>query len=143
MMIEEQESLSNAPNSPQLNGKQLGKISTDFAIVCEQLKEAGYQIQKRGFSEFPIFVTSLQPLPIGSVFLGKGEYQGNQWYYNASTFEEFCDRKLIAEDAEASFKANYKDSNEFCCLFVMDQDFASFVFIPYPDDLGGQESSLL
>ncbi len=139
-MIEEQESLSNAPNSPTLNGKQLGKISSDFAIVCEQLKEAAYQIQKRGFSDYPIFVTSTQPLPLGSTFLGKGEFNGNNWYYNASTFEEFYERKLIAEDAEESFKANYKDKNEFCCLFVMNDDFASFVFIPYPDDLAGDES---
>ena len=32
------------------------------------------------------------------------------------------------------FKRNYKDPDEFCCLFVIDNDFTNFVFIPYPED---------
>ena len=32
------------------------------------------------------------------------------------------------------FKENYKDPDEFCCLFVIDEDFHRFVYIPYPND---------
>jgi len=51
-MIEDYTALSNAPNSPDLNGKYLGLISSDFIKVSEALKEAAYQIKKRGFSDF-------------------------------------------------------------------------------------------
>ena len=39
-MIEDYTALSNAPNSPDLNGKYLGLISSDFIKVSEALKEA-------------------------------------------------------------------------------------------------------
>lgn len=51
-MIEDYQALSNAPNSPDLNGKYLGLISSDFALVAETLKEASYQIKKGGFLIF-------------------------------------------------------------------------------------------
>ena len=55
-MLEDYTAISNAPNSPDLNGKYLGLISTDFIKVSDTLKEAAYQVKKRGFSDFPIFV---------------------------------------------------------------------------------------
>ena len=42
-------------NDPELNGKYLGTVSQDFVKISDTLKEASYQIRKRGFSEFPIF----------------------------------------------------------------------------------------
>jgi hypothetical protein len=41
---------------------------------------------------------------------------------------------LIATEKEEGFIAAYKDPDEFCCLFVVDKEFTSFVFIPYPED---------
>ena len=51
-MLEDYTAISNAPNSPDLNGKYLGLISTDFIKVSDTLKEAAYQVKKRGFSDF-------------------------------------------------------------------------------------------
>jgi hypothetical protein len=48
--------LMDDANSPELNQKLMGYISQDFIKVADQLKEASYQIRKRGFSENPIFV---------------------------------------------------------------------------------------
>jgi hypothetical protein len=133
-MFNEPESLSNAPNSPELNGKLLGKYSSDFAKVSEQIKEANYQIRTRGFSEHPIFVVSAQVMPIGSLFLAQMELEENQYNYYASMVQEFLDREIIAPDAHESFLANYKDPNEYCCLFIMDAEFSGFVYVPYPED---------
>jgi hypothetical protein len=132
-MIDEPEALSNAPNSPELDGKYLGQISSDFAKVSELVKEAAYQIRKRGFSEFPIFATSRQELPLGTLLLGAFE-QDNDWHYYASFLEEFTQRQIIAPDAVDYFRENYKNPEEFACLFVVDADFTRFVFIPYPED---------
>lgn len=134
-MIEDYTALSNAPNSPDLNGKYLGLISSDFVLVADTLKEAAYQIKKRGFSEFPIFVCSQRPIEIGQMLIGVGELNGNKWNYHASMMEEFVQRKLIAEENVELFVQNFKDIEEYACLFVVDGQFTNFVFIPYPDEI--------
>ncbi|MEM6362087.1 MAG: hypothetical protein AAF149_10155 [Bacteroidota bacterium] len=120
-------------NDPELNGKYLGSISQDFVIVADTLKEAAYQIKKRGFSDYPIFPVSKIDLPIGQLLIGKLELATN-WNYNASYLDEFIQREIVGEDKIEEFKANYKDPDEFCCLFVVDDEFTRFVFIPYPED---------
>lgn len=118
-------------NDPELNGKYLGTISQDFAIVAETLKEASYQVRKRGFSEYPIFPISKTGLPVGQLLINKHEMAIN-WNYYITYIDEFVQRNLIED--EAVFKQAYKDPDEFCCLFVVDVDFTNFVFIPYPED---------
>jgi hypothetical protein len=134
-MIEDYTAISNAPNSPELNGKYLGLISSDFVLVADTLKEAAYQIKKRGFSEFPVFVCSQRPIEIGQMLIGVGELNGNKWNYHASMMEEFVQRKLIAEENVELFVQNFKDVEEYACLFVVDGQFTNFVFIPFPDEI--------
>ena len=134
-MIEDYTAISNAPNSPELNGKYLGLISSDFVLVADALKEAAYQIKKRGFSDFPVFVCSQRPIEIGQMLIGVAELNGNKWNYHASMMEEFVQRKLIAEENVELFVHNFKDVEEYACLFVVDGQFTNFVFIPYPDEI--------
>lgn len=133
-MIEDYQALSNAPNSPDLNGKYLGIISADFVNVSHILKDAGYQIKQRNFSQYPIFVVSQQQLEIGQRLINMAEVNGNRWHYNASFMEEFIQRGLIAPENVEVFTSNYKDIEEYCCLFVVDGQFTNFVFIPYPEE---------
>jgi hypothetical protein len=120
-------------NDPELNGKYLGTISSDFVKISDVLKEAAYQVKSRGFSDFPIFPISKEMQPIGKLFLGKVE-KNLEWNYFITYVDEFVQRKLIAEDALDDFKKAFKDPDEFCCLFVMDGAFTSFVYIPYPEE---------
>ncbi|MFT2008078.1 hypothetical protein ACMA1I_05335 [Pontibacter sp. 13R65] len=120
-------------NDPELNGKYLGTISKDFVVVAETLREASYQVRKRQISKYPIFVFSRTQVPVGSLFLAKEEL-ALEWDISASYLEDFVQRKLVAEDKTEEFIAAYKDPDEFCCLFVVDQDFTNFVFIPFPED---------
>jgi hypothetical protein len=94
-MIEDYQAISNAPNSPDLNGKYLGIISTDFALVAEFVKEASYQIRTRGFSKYPIFAVSRTVVPVGSKLIGINEMNGNTWNYNATVAEEFIQGELF------------------------------------------------
>jgi hypothetical protein len=48
--------------------------------------------------------------------------------------EEFVQREIIAEENVEVFKTSYKDPDEFCCLFVLDNDFVNFIYIPFPED---------
>lgn len=118
-------------NDPELDPKYLGKISSDFVKVFETLREASYAIRKQGFSDFPIFPMCQVPQPIGQVLIEAFQAE-NDWHYSASFMEEFIQRGVVAN--EDIFKQNYKDPDEFCCLFVIDEQFTNFVFVPYPID---------
>jgi len=119
-------------NDPELSGKYLGTISTDFVKVADTLKEASYQIRKAGF-EVPIFAISREPIPVGQLLMPK-EKLGLDWNYYASFLDEFVQRELVGQEKIEDFKKTYKDPDEFCCLFVVDKEFTNFVFIPYPED---------
>lgn len=120
-------------NDPELSGKYLGTITADFAVVADTLKEASYQIRKRDFSDYPIFPISKVPIPIGQLLIGRTELAA-QWNYYASFLDEFVQRKLVDTDKVEDFKQTYKNPDEFCCLFVVDEEFTKFMYIPYPED---------
>lgn len=120
-------------NDPELSGKYLGTITKDFVKISDILKEASYQVRSRKFSDFPIFPISKETQPIGQLLLGK-EDKNLDWNYYITYVDEFIQRKLIADELLEDFKKAYKNPDEFCCLFVMDGVFTSFVYIPYPED---------
>ena len=121
-------------NSPDVNRKLMSAVSSDFVKVSETLREASYVIRKRGFTENPIFVASRREAEIGQLLLGPNELAGNAWYYRASLLDEFVQRRLVGEESIEMFKENYKNPDEYCCLFVIEGDFAGFIFIPFPED---------
>ncbi len=118
-------------NDPELNGKYLGSITKDFVVVADTLKEASYQVRKRGFSDFPIFPISQTDIPIGQLLIGRNELN-TEWNYHITYLDEFVQRKLV--DDENAFKQAFKNPDEFCCLFVVDQTFTNFLFVPFPED---------
>ncbi|MCP9767665.1 hypothetical protein EGI22_07050 [Lacihabitans sp. LS3-19] len=120
-------------NSPEINKKLMGKVSSDFVKVSDQLKEASYQIIKRKFSANPIFILTENPVEIGSTYLDINILK-NTYEYKMSYLEEFAQRQIIGEESVEFFKENYKDPEEYCCLFVLDEEFAGFIYLPYPND---------
>ena len=120
-------------NDPELDGKYLGTVSQDFIKVSDHIKEASYQIRKRGYSDFPIFLISKTDISIGQLLYKKDE-GGTDWNYFVTYLDEFIERKIIDKEKIADFKDSYKNPDEFCCLFVIDGEFTKFVFIPYPED---------
>ncbi len=118
-------------NDPELSGKYLGTISQDFVKVSDAVREASYQIRKRGFSAYPIFPVCKEPQPVGQLLIDAAQAD-TVWNYYATYIDEFIQRGLI--DKADDFKSAYKDPDEYCCLFVVDKEFTNFVFIPYPED---------
>lgn len=118
-------------NDPELSGKYLGTITKDFVKISDQLKEAAYQVRKRKFSEFPIFPICKTEQPIGQLLYDQKELELD-WNYYLSFMEEFSQRQIIDKNDE--FKKAFKDPDEFCCLFVIDESFTNFIFVPYPED---------
>lgn len=120
-------------NDPELSGKYLGTISSDFVKVADTLKEAAYQIRKRKFSEYPIFPICKTEQPVGKLLIGAPELDVT-WNYYITYLDEFIQRELITAENVEAFKESYKSPDDFCCLFVIDPDFTNFVYIPYPED---------
>jgi len=125
--------MDNTANDPELNGKFLGTITSDFIKVSDQLKEAAYQLKTRNLSEFPVFVMCRQDQPIGSLLFEKFA-ENLEWNYFMAMAEEFVQRGILSLEGYQSFTSTYKDPEEFCCLFVVDPEFTNFVFVPYPED---------
>lgn len=119
--------------NPELNGKYLGTISQDFIKIADIIKESSYQVRVRKFSDYPIFPISKTDIPIGKLLLSK-EDLNLEWHYYITYLDEFVQRKLIEEDNVEEFKRNYKDPEEFACLFVVDKKFTNYLYIPYPVD---------
>ena len=120
-------------NSPDVNRKVLGQISEDFIKVADNLKETSYQIRKRGFSEHPVFVVTKQTVDLGTLLFDYQELD-NQYIYRASFLDEFIQRNLVGVESIELFKENYKNPDEYACLFVLQGDFTGFVFVPFPED---------
>ena len=120
-------------NDPELNGKYLGTITKDFALISDTLKEAAYQIRKREISQYPIFIFTKEALPVGALLVGAHE-AALEWNVLASYLADFVQRGIIEEEKILDFQQAYKNPDEFCCLFVVDKEFTNFVFVPYPED---------
>lgn len=120
-------------NDPELNGKYLGTITKDFATVSDTLKEASYQIRKRQISEYPIFIFAKKEVALGSILINADEMDLD-WHVFASFLNDFLQKKVIMPEKMSDFIEAYKNPDEFCCLFVVDEEFTNFVFIPYPED---------
>ncbi len=120
-------------NDPELNGKYLGTITKDFATVSDTLKEASYQVRKNDISKYPIFIFAKQEVQLGALLVNADELN-LQWHVYASYVELFMQQGIIGADGVDAFEASYKNADEFCCLFVLDEEFTKFVFVPYPED---------
>jgi hypothetical protein len=125
--------LMDDANSPEINQKLMGKVSSDFVVVAEHLKEASYQIIKRNYSKNPIFILTTEHVEMGTTLFKKEDFK-TTYEYKACYLEEFVVRNIVGEESREFFKENYKDPEEFCCLFVMDESFAGFIYLPYPND---------
>ena len=120
-------------NDPELNGKYLGTITKDFATVSDTLLEASSQVRKLDISNYPIFVFAKREVPLGTLLINADELN-LEWHVFASYLELFMQQGLVGADGVEYFQTNYKNPDEFCCLFVLDEEFTKFVFVPYPED---------
>jgi len=123
------------PHKPSIDGKYIGRITSDFIQVADRLKEAAYVIQNRGGFEYPIFITSPIPIALGALLIDK-EKMGNQGYYYAAYLDLLVQHGYIAIDKIDYFKSTYKDSSDYCCLLVIDtaNELYNFLYLPYPID---------
>ena len=120
-------------NDPELDGKYLGTITSDFIKISDTLKEAAYQLRVRKISDYPIFPISKEAVPIGQLLLGKKEAD-LKWDFYFSLLENIVANEIVHGEKVDEFLKTYKNPDEFACLLVIDKDFMNFLYVPYPVD---------
>ena len=98
--------------TPEITTKYLGSITGDFVKISDYIKEASYQIRKRGYSEYLIFIVTKNEISIGQLLYDRKDFH-TEWHYYATYVDEFVQRKIIAEDKLEMFKDSYKNPDEF------------------------------
>lgn len=110
--------------------KILNLLSLDLNLFKESIKEVSQDIIKEGFSQFPIFVAHKSEIKLGEMILDKDEL-GTTFSIQASTLEEFLEKKIILPKNEEKFKSTYKKPETHICIFLITELGAQFVFVPY------------
>ena len=108
----------------------LKSLEKDLKFYNESIKEIAAEIMLEGLSEYPIFVAHQHEVALGELILDKDELN-TQWSIQASMLEEFVQKGIIHKDKKERFIKQYKDPNQFMCLFVIVPEGANFVFYPY------------
>lgn len=119
----------NQPAKPKES--PLKSLELDLKFYAESIKEVAIEIMVEGLSAYPIFIAHQHEVNVGEMILDKEELNTN-WTIQASTLEEFIEKGIIKPEKKENFIKNFKNAQEFMCLFVIVPEGANFVFYPYP-----------
>lgn len=108
----------------------LKSLEADLKLYSESIQEIATEILNEGLSEYPIFVAHQHEVSLGELILDKNELN-TQWSIQASMLEEFVQKGIIHTEKKERFIKQYKNPNEYMCLFVIVPEGANFVFYPY------------
>jgi len=108
----------------------LVSLEKDLDLYADSIREIAVEIMVEGLSINPIFIAHQHTVSIGEKILDRNELN-TEWTIQASTFEEFVDKGIIATEKKALFLKNYKKPEDFMCVFVIVPEGANFIFYPY------------
>lgn len=125
--------LMNQPGDggqPAPKESPLKSLEEDLKFYNDSIKEVAVEIMVEGISAYPIFIAHQHEVNFGEPILDKNELNTN-WTIHAATLEEFVERNIIHPDKQQRFIKQYKNANDFMCLFVIVPEGANFIFYPY------------
>lgn len=109
---------------------ELELLKDDLAFYNDMLKEVTADILGEGFSKFPVFIASQEPVKIGELILDASEYK-RSFNISATVLEELMEKNIVTKEREDKFKEAYKDPRKFLCVLFVANSGASFVFVPF------------
>ena len=108
----------------------LESLQSDVEQLGAAMKVVAQTIISEEISEYPVFVASQQILDIGRPLFDQDSVHLN-WFFNVSVLEEFLKKEIVTTEQLANFKRTYKEPEEKACIFLVTEESAQFVFIPY------------
>jgi hypothetical protein len=125
-----QEQGGNKPEPKRVS--PLVSLEKDLELYASSIREVAIEIIVEGISAQPIFIAHQHTVNIGEVILDRTELN-TAWTIQASTFEEFVEKGIIAPEKKDLFLKNYKEPKSFMCVFVIVPEGANFIFYPYKE----------
>ncbi len=104
----------------------------DLSVCRNYIRQVSQGMLKGSVSKYPIFVAirSQPDIDLGLPIINREELELT-WSINASHLEDFANSNIIHQDKLPDFIKNYKDPNEFMCIFIAEEGMMSFIFMPY------------
>lgn len=111
-------------------------LQDDLDICRDYIKQISMGMVKGNVTKYPIFVAirGENDIDVGLPVVNRADFDIS-WNFNASHLEEFVSKGLVLRDKAQDFIKIYKNPAEFLCVFVAEEETASFVFLPYNKDL--------
>ena len=103
------------------------QLEMELKPLLPMLGKAADAILDQEVSKYPIFIIAKNDVAIGLPLI---ERAPPHWSVNATTLEEFATKGLIEPEKVEDFREVYKDPQENLCLFVIDEEKATFIFLP-------------
>jgi len=111
----------------------LVSLEKDLKFYSESLQEVAVEIMVEGLSLYPIFIAHQHEVKLGEMILDRHDLN-TEWTIQASTLEEFIEKKIIKAELKERFINSYKNPHDFMCVFVIVPEGANFVYFPYQKD---------
>ena len=110
----------------------LASIHHDLNVCRNYIRQVSLGMVKGNVSKYPIFVLmrSEADIDLGLPIINRDELDLT-WSVNASHLEDFVNSHIVKQDKVADFVRNYKNPQEFMCVFVAEEGMMSFIFMPY------------
>lgn len=110
----------------------LASLHNDLDTCRTYIRQVSQGMLKGQVSKYPIFVAmrTQTDIDLGLPIINREELDLT-WSINASHLEDFVNTRVIREEKLAEFMKNYKDPQEFMCIFVAEEGLMSFIFMPY------------
>ena len=105
-------------------------LEQELGLFRKLMTQAAQIIRDKDVSEYPIMVAHQQEVEIGMPVFKKEDNEGAKWSIHASTLEEFVSKQIVFSDKIEEFKENYKDPDNYICVFVLSELGAEFIFLP-------------
>ncbi len=110
----------------------MASLHQDLNACRVYIRQVSQGMLKGSVSKYPIFIAirSLEDIDLGLPIINRDELELT-WSFNASHLEDFVNSNIIHQDKLQDFIKNYKDPNEFMCIFIAEEGMMSFIFMPY------------
>lgn len=110
-------------------------LQDDLDICRDYIRQIALGMVKGNVTKYPIFVAirGENDIDVGLPIVNRADFDIS-WNFNASHLEEFVSKGLVLKEKAQDFIKVYKNPAEFMCVFVAEEETASFVFLPYSRD---------
>lgn len=111
-------------------------LQDDLEICRDYIRQISSGMVRGDVTKYPIFVAirGENDVDLGLPIVNRSDFDIS-WNFNASHLEEFVTKGVVLRERANDFIKAYKSPADFMCVFVAEDENASFVFMPYEKDI--------